>query len=150
VSKLIPHCAFRVGPYRMALPAPSVLEVLQSAPCTPLARAPAAVLGVINLRGQIVATVDLRRCLGASTEQPLDQTMSIVVTTPGGPLCLVVDEVIDMVDADDAQLLPVPDASATAAHLYAASILALKGEILLVLDVDRVVDAVRGSAKSAA
>jgi hypothetical protein len=60
------------------------------------------------------------------------------------------DEVIDMVDADDAQLLPVPDASATAAHLYAASILALKGEILLVLDVDRVVDAVRGSAKSAA
>jgi purine-binding chemotaxis protein CheW len=110
----------------MALPAPSVLEVLQSAPCTPLARAPSAVLGVINLRGQIVATVDLR------------------------PLCLVVDEVIDMVDADDAQLLPVPDASATAAHLYAASILALKGEILLVLDVDRVVDAVRGSAKSAA
>ena len=80
MSKLIPHCAFRVGPYRMALPAPSVLEVLQSAPCTPLARAPAAVLGVINLRGQIVATVDLRRCLGASTEQPLDQTMSIVVT----------------------------------------------------------------------
>lgn len=58
---------FRVGEARLALPLTSVREVVMPRPLSRVPRAPEAVLGIMNLRGRVVAVVDL--VLGLSGEQ---------------------------------------------------------------------------------
>lgn len=58
---------FRVGEARLALPLTSVREVVMPQPLSRVPRAPEAVLGIMNLRGRVVAVVDL--VLGLAGEQ---------------------------------------------------------------------------------
>lgn len=50
---------FRVGQQRCALPLTSVREVVMPQPLSRVPRAPEAVLGIMNLRGRVIAVVDL-------------------------------------------------------------------------------------------
>ena len=66
------HVVFRVGPERFAIPLDAVREVVVPQP--PFARVPRssdAVRGVMNLRGRVVAVVDLAALLGLAP-QPLE------------------------------------------------------------------------------
>lgn len=54
---------FRVGLSRLALPLASVREVVLPVRLSRVPRAPEAVLGIMNLRGRVVAVVDLLLCL---------------------------------------------------------------------------------------
>jgi chemotaxis signal transduction protein len=71
-----------------AWPIECVREVLASPKVTPLATAPPAVLGLINLRGEIVPLLDTASLLGLGT---VDAALfAIVVNTPLGPAALAV------------------------------------------------------------
>src|SRR3546814_3706689 len=68
-----------------------VHEVLRPLPIEAVPGAPDIVLGVINLRGQVVTVIDLRRYLELP-EQPLDaETRIIVVAHDGETFGLLVD-----------------------------------------------------------
>lgn len=58
---------FRVGEARLALPLTSVREVVMPRPLSRVPRAPEAVLGIMNLRGRVVAVVDLLLALPGET-----------------------------------------------------------------------------------
>jgi purine-binding chemotaxis protein CheW len=65
VADPIRHVLFRVDTGRYALPLAAVREVVVTPELfTRVPRAPAAVTGVINLRGRVVTVVDLRPVLG--------------------------------------------------------------------------------------
>jgi purine-binding chemotaxis protein CheW len=59
---------FLLGRERYALPLPELAEVLPFEACTSIPEAPAEVLGVINLRGEIRLVLDLRHILGLAPE----------------------------------------------------------------------------------
>lgn len=52
---------FRLAGQRLAIPLESVIRVVPALKCTPLPGAPQTVLGLVNVRGQIVPVVDLAR-----------------------------------------------------------------------------------------
>ena len=56
-------CTFLLDGYLFGVPVPQVQEVIRFQPMTPVPLAPPAVKGMINLRGQIVLAIDLRRRL---------------------------------------------------------------------------------------
>ena len=65
--------------------------------------------GLINLRGQIVVAIDLRRRLNAP-ERPEDQLpMNVVVRTPDGALSLLVDEIGDVLEVAGRNLRAPPE-----------------------------------------
>ena len=71
-----------------------VQDVLRSQPMTSVPRAPNVIEGLINLRGQIVTAIDMRRRLLLPTrlgDHP--ESMSIVVRTADGAVSLLVDEI---------------------------------------------------------
>jgi purine-binding chemotaxis protein CheW len=73
-----------------------VQEVLRYQQMTRIPQAPAVVAGLINLRGQIVIAIDMRRRLGLPP-RPGDQSpMNIVVRTDDGAVSLLVDEIGDV------------------------------------------------------
>lgn len=57
---------FRLAGQRLAIPLESVIRVVPALKCTPLPGAPQTVLGLVNVRGQIVPVVDLARRFACS------------------------------------------------------------------------------------
>ncbi|HEY1951133.1 MAG TPA: chemotaxis protein CheW [Bryobacteraceae bacterium] len=117
-----------------------VQEVLQFQQMTRVPRAPDTVEGLINLRGQIVIAIDMRRRLGLPP-RPADQTpMNMVVRTADGAVSLLVDEIGDVLDADPAAYERPPHNLDPAAREIICGIYKLPERLLLVLDAQRTAD----------
>jgi purine-binding chemotaxis protein CheW len=117
-----------------------VQEVLQYQPMTNVPLAPAVIEGLINLRGQIVTAVDMRRRLGLSL-RPTDQTpMNIVVRTEEGAVSLLVDEIGDVVEVSPDAFEQPPENIAPSARNLLSGVYKLKDRLLLILDIERTVD----------
>lgn len=82
---------FRLDQYRFALPLAAVRRVVRSVASTALPQAPAIVRGVIDLRGEVVAVIDLRARLGLpGREAGLDDQL-LIARTPRRTVALPVD-----------------------------------------------------------
>jgi purine-binding chemotaxis protein CheW len=87
---------FRVGPTLYGLDCRAVQEVLPPMAMTPLADAPRFVEGVIEVRGEVVPVVDLRPRLGGAADGFHRRTRLLLVRAGGGPVALIVDQVVDV------------------------------------------------------
>jgi purine-binding chemotaxis protein CheW len=123
----------RVGAEDYALPVEEVVEVDELGEVTPMPGAPPAVLGVCNLRGQVVPVVDLATVLGLA-DAPKERMM--IVEDESGRAALVVSEVMDV------GTLPEISEQTDSDLLRGAVI--VDGALVGVIDVKRVLDAVGG------
>src|SRR5271170_3099109 len=117
-----------------------VQEVLRFQPMTPVPRAPEVIEGLINLRGQIVAAIDMRRRLGLPPRAGDKTPMNMVVRSADGAVSLLVDEIGDVLDVDEASYEPPPENLDPAARELIRGVYKLKDRLLLVLDAERTVD----------
>src|ERR1700744_5124626 len=78
----------------------NVQEVLRYQQMTPVPQAPGVIEGLINLRGQIVTAMDMRRRLRLPPRAEDKSPMNIVVRTSDGAVSLLVDEIGDVLDMD--------------------------------------------------
>lgn len=117
-----------------------VQEVLRSQEMTPVPQAPEVVQGLINLRGQIVTAIDMRRRL-LLPQRPDDQApMNMVVRTSDGAVSLLVDEIGDVLDMDDSNYERPPENLDMAARELIRGVYKLNDHLLLVLDTERAVE----------
>ncbi|HEX4460927.1 MAG TPA: chemotaxis protein CheW [Polyangia bacterium] len=122
-----------------------VREVIRCLPLTRVPTAPPVVLGLVNLRGQIVTTLDLRRRLLLDSENaPPPSPIHVIVETsePGeGIVSLRVDEIGDVIEVDEA-LFELPPATL---HGIGRELIRgcykLPDRLLLILDIERTVGA---------
>src|SRR6266446_4181777 len=90
------YCTFFVDGHYFGLDVLKVQEIIRYQEMTGVPLAPPVVRGLINLRGQIVTALDLRRRLELS-ERPADQLpVNVVVQTDDGAVSLLVDEIGDV------------------------------------------------------
>jgi purine-binding chemotaxis protein CheW len=147
MARLLSLCTFRLGDETVGLPALRIQEVVRVPRITPVPLAPMCVLGLINLRGQVVAAVDLRRRLelpepsapvGASlSEDDALAAVCVVVETSDGLASLLVDDIGDVLEVDETRILPVPATLRGAPRALARGVWPQDGTLVLVLDVDR-------------
>jgi purine-binding chemotaxis protein CheW len=114
-----------------------VQEVLRSQARTRIPLAPPAIAGLVNLRGQVVMTIDLRSRLGLSPLPGDAEPMMVVVQVDGEPISLLVDEIGDVIDVEDDQFETPPDTLPTALREVILGAYKLDRGLLLALDVDR-------------
>ncbi len=118
-----------------------VQEVLRYQEMTRVPLAPAVIEGLINLRGQIVTAVDMRRRLQLHPRADSQTPMNMVVRTKeGAAVSLLVDEIGDVVEVDSETFEPVPDSVASAARDLLQGVYKLKDRLLLVLDTEKTID----------
>jgi purine-binding chemotaxis protein CheW len=96
--------------------------------------------GLINLRGQIVTVIDLRRRLGLAERQRERFPMHVVVRTDEGPVSLLVDEIGDVLDVDRESFEAPPESLRGVARELIVGAHKLEGKLLLVLDMEKTVD----------
>jgi purine-binding chemotaxis protein CheW len=124
----------------------NVQEVLRFQPMTPVPQAPGVIEGLINLRGQIVTAIDMRRRLRLPPRGGEKSPMNIVVRTSDGAVSLLVDEIGDVLDMDAATYERTPENLDPAARELIRGVYKLKDRLLLVLDAERTVDLAAGIA----
>lgn len=117
----------------------SVQEVLRAQACTRVPLAPAAVAGLVNLRGQVLTAIDLRERLGLERRPPGEEPMVVVVRVGGEPVSLLVDAIGDVLDLDPDDAEPPPDTLPDHARGLVTGVHKLPGRLLLALDPDRAV-----------
>ncbi len=133
-------CTFVLDERLCAVDVGRVQEVLRPQPVTRLPLAPGSVSGLINLRGRIVAAVDLRAVLGLPAAPSSTPGGHVIVFDGDGPVSLVVDAIGDVRRDADATLVPVPHTLEGPARDLVAGAVPLADGLLLVLDLDRVLE----------
>jgi purine-binding chemotaxis protein CheW len=117
------YLTFLLGREEYAIAIERVREVVKAPPITEVPRAPAHILGVVTVRGEIVAVVDPRRRLGLPGEPPAGGAARIVIVDAGdGPCALLVDAVASVVRLPPGAIEPCPQGIAGARAEYLAGI----------------------------
>jgi purine-binding chemotaxis protein CheW len=118
----------------------NVQEILGFQQMTPVPQAPEVIEGLINLRGQIVSAIDMRRRLRLPALAGDKSPINIVVRTSDGAVSLLVDEIGDVLDMDAATYERPPENLQPAAKELIRGVYKLKDRLLLVLDAERTAD----------
>ena len=127
-------CTFVLGGMTFGIDVTSVQEVLRSQLTTIVPLAPAAVAGLINLRGQIVTAIDMRAVLGLPPRT--DEPMNVVVRRPSGATSLLVDAIGDVREVDEATFERPPSTLSAAACSLIRGAYKLEHGFVLALDLD--------------
>jgi purine-binding chemotaxis protein CheW len=130
-------CTFHLAGHYFGVEVKRVQEVVRHQPTTRVPLAPAAVRGLINLRGQIVTAIDLRRRLDLPDRPVGEPPVNVVVETGDGAVSLLVDEIGDVLDVPEAAFEPPPEALRGPARELIRGAYKLDGRLLLVLDTDK-------------
>ncbi|MGA2715261.1 MAG: chemotaxis protein CheW [Bryobacteraceae bacterium] len=122
-----------------------VQEVLRYLEMTPVPLASDVVEGLINLRGQIVTAVDMRRRLGLKQRQEGQTPMNMVVRSEDGPVSLLVDEIGDVLEVRADIYEQAPDNMPREQREMIEGVYKLDGRLLLVLNAERVLQTHAGN-----
>lgn len=131
------YSTFDVSGFYFGIDVLQVQEVLHCQEMTPVPLAPAVVEGLINLRGQIVTALDMRRRLGLPPRAVSETAMNVVVRTEEGAVSLLVDDIGDVVEADSSSYERPPENLDPAIRNLVRGVHKLKDRLLLVLDIDQ-------------
>jgi purine-binding chemotaxis protein CheW len=143
------YSTFDVAGFYFGIDVLQVQEVLRYQEMTPVPLAPAVIEGLINLRGQIVTAVDMRRRLGLPPRAGGETAMNVVVRTEDGAVSLLVDEIGDVVEVDSASFERPPENLDPAIRDLVRGIHKLKDSLLLVLDIAQALNLDTGKGQAA-
>lgn len=143
------YATFHLGGLFLGVEVTRVQEVLRHQPTTPVPLASPVIRGLMNLRGEIVTTIDLRVRLGVD-EPPLErEPMNVVIRADDGVVSLLVDEIGDVIEVVDDDFEPAPATLPAAIGHMVVGVYKLAERLLLVLDCDRLLDLAPAGAAEA-
>jgi purine-binding chemotaxis protein CheW len=114
-----------------------VQEVIRSLEMTRVPLAPTVVSGLINLRGQIVTAVDLRRRLELEARPPDALPMNVVVRSEDGAVSFLVDEIGDVVEVEESTFEPAPEMLRASVRGMILGVHKLQDRLMHVLDTEK-------------
>jgi purine-binding chemotaxis protein CheW len=128
----------RTGDQEFALSIQAIREIRGWISSTPLPHAPSYIKGMINLRGSVLAIIDLAERLGLPSVPP--NTTSVVVVIEHGErvVGLLVDAVSDIITATEDMRQPAPEIGSAASRDYVEGLLMRDKQIISVLSIPAV------------
>lgn len=133
------YATFFVDEFYFGVPSATVLELTNATAITPVPMAPPAVSGLINLRGQIVTAIDLRRRLSMGPRPERQNPITLFINHGDVMFGLVVDKISDILELDPLQFDKPPG------HLPAPAVDLIIGfhklpdNLMFVLDIDKLI-----------
>lgn len=132
---------FRLGDETFGIEIKNVHEIIRWQEVTRIPRAPAFLEGVIDLRGNVVPVLDLRRRFGTGAAERGPKTRIVVVRVAEATLGLVVDSVAEVLKCPPDRISAPPSAVAGVGREFLRGICRLSDRLVVLLDVDRILEA---------
>jgi purine-binding chemotaxis protein CheW len=140
VAKTQQFCTFFLEDQLFGVPVEQVQEVIRNQEMTRVPLVPPVIRGLINLRGQIVMAIDLRRCMGMPDRPDSELPMNVVVRTEDGAVSFLVDEIGDVLEAEERSFERPPATLQGPAREMVRGVYKLQDRLMLVLDTARAVE----------
>lgn len=132
-------CTFYLEDRMYALDVQEVQEVTKSLAITPIPLAPSYVKGLINLRGQIAVSIDLREMFGLPKMEVNEFTNNIVCRTDGILMAFPVDRVGEVVYNDYNNFESTPETVTPKIAQFMKGVFKSQHDILSMLDIDTII-----------
>jgi purine-binding chemotaxis protein CheW len=114
------YVVFRIDRQHYALPLDHVIRALRMVAFTPVPDAPNSVLGMINMAGQMLPVIDLRRLFGQKGKRPELQDLLLIVKIQDQTVAVIADEVLNILELSSKQVKSPPAAVSQSRFLTAA------------------------------
>jgi purine-binding chemotaxis protein CheW len=116
-----------------------IQEVIRHQELTPIPLAHPTVRGLMNLRGQIVTAIDMRRRCGLADRGAHERPMNVVVRTDDGLVSLLVDDIGEVVELDESRHEGVPETLPAGIKRLIGGVFKMPSALVLTLDVQRAI-----------
>jgi purine-binding chemotaxis protein CheW len=105
LSEMNQMVVFRLGQQRYALMLNAVERIVRAVEVMPLPKAPAIVLGVINVEGRILPVLNVRERFGLPDKEITPTNQFLIARTERRPVVLVIDEAEGIVERSSAEII---------------------------------------------
>jgi len=139
-SGITEYVTTMIGGQLFGLPISRVQDVFMPERLTRVPLASSDVAGVLNLRGRIVTAIDMRSRLGLPKNEDGKPPMAVGIECKGESYGLLIDSVGEVLKLDDNTREPNPVNLDTGLAQISAGVHRLDKQLLVILDVDRVLD----------
>lgn len=134
------YLVLSLGEQQYAIAIEYVVDIINVQPITHVPNCPSFVMGITNLRGKAIPTVDLRLRFGKVQKEYTDRTCIIVLEEQGASVGLIVDSVAEVINLDDSQISPPPSFNQSYESRFIQGVGKADSGIKLILDCKTVLD----------
>ncbi len=114
-----------------------VQEVLRVSEIAPVPGAPMYVLGIINLRGNVVTVIDTRTRFGLSTAEIEDSSRIVIIESDKQVVGILVDSVAEVVELRSSEIDSAPNVGNEESSRYIQGVATRDENLLIVVDLNR-------------
>lgn len=136
------YLTFKLAEEEYGLEIIKVQEIIGLMPITKVPRVPDYMRGVINLRGRIIPTIDLRSKFSLPTVEDTDKTCIIVVEVMSIKgkvnVGIIVDQVAEVLDVAADEIDHAPEFGTALRTDFILGVGIVKGSVKILLDIDKV------------
>jgi purine-binding chemotaxis protein CheW len=136
----IEYVTVHIGGQLFGLPISRVQDVFMPDRLTRVPLAPSEIAGVLNLRGRIVTAIDMRTRMGFPPREGQETRMAVGIEFKGESYGLVIDQVGEVLKLATANRESNPVNLDPRWRSMSAGVHRLDGQLMVILDVDRVLD----------
>ncbi|MBT7409544.1 MAG: chemotaxis protein CheW [Methylococcales bacterium] len=134
---VIQWVTFRLNEETYGINVMQVQEVLRVTEIAPVPGAPSFVLGIINLRGNVVTVIDTRSRFALMTKEPDDETRIVIIEADKQVIGILVDSVAEVVELRGSEIESTPNVSNDETSKYIQGVASMKGQLLILVDLNK-------------
>ena len=137
---ILRYVTFRLEEEVYGINVMQVQEVLRVTEIAPVPGAPDYVLGIINLRGNVVTVVDTRERLGLGAKEMEESTRIVIIEADKMVVGILVDAVAEVVDLRTSEIESPPSVGNDESSKYIQGVATREGELLILVDLNKLLN----------
>jgi purine-binding chemotaxis protein CheW len=128
---------FRLAGETYGINVMQVQEVLRYTEIAPVPGAPEYVLGIINLRGNVVTVIDTRNRFGLESGEMTDNTRIVIIETEGHVIGVLVDSVAEVVYLRQSEIETAPNVGNDESAKFIQGVCHKNDELLILIELNK-------------
>jgi len=128
---------FYLAEEKYGVPVAQVREVLRYSEITPVPGAPDYVIGIINLRGNVVTVLDTRKRFALPPNDVDDSTRVVIIEVEEQVVGILVDSVSDVVRLKTGEIETAPNVGNDESSKYIQGVASRDGNLLILVDLHK-------------
>lgn len=137
-KSVIELATFYVGHALCGMDILKIQEINKLMEMTKVPQAPEYMIGILNLRGQIVTIIDLGQKLGLGNIEITNESRNIIINAPGEHVGLLVSKISDVVMADPDRIEPAPANMSGVQGAFFTGVYKTENKLIGILDIKEV------------
>ncbi|HWQ95624.1 MAG TPA: chemotaxis protein CheW [Gammaproteobacteria bacterium] len=138
---LVQWVTFRLDNETYGVNVMQVQEVLRMTEIAPVPGAPGYVLGIINLRGNVVTVIDTRKRFGLEPREVDDATRIVITEIEQQVMGMLVDSVAEVVDVRMSEIETAPNVGNDESSRFIQGVSSREGDLLILVDLNKLLSA---------